>query len=245
MRKSNYYALYIRSLSFYGVTLALIFFHSILSLFVCPLLPENRRHSFITKPIDFIIWWLNITCKIRFNITGIENITQNQAVIILCNHQSSCETIFLQTLVSPMCTVMKKEMKYMPFLGWILLRLMDPITIDRSRKVEALRKLISKGKEKLKNNIPVLIFPEGTFFSPGTPGTFTKGGAAIAALTGYPIVPIAHNAGKLWHDNTFLRTPGTIDFVIGPPIYTKNLSTQEVNERSTLWITQTLEKITA
>jgi len=191
------------------------------------------------------MWWLKVTCKIRLNITGINNIKKNQTFIVLCNHQSSLETILLQYLISPMCTVMKKEIKHMPFLGWILIRLVDSITIDRSRKIEALKKVVAKGKEKLQNNVSVLIFPEGTFFAPGKVGDFAKGGATIASLTGYPVLPVTHNAGKLWHDDTFLRTPGTIDFVIGPPVGTKNLSAQEINEKSARWIRKTMEEIGA
>ena len=43
----------------------------------------------------------------------------------------------------------------------------------------------------------------------------------LAEKSGYPVIPIAHNAGHLWPRNSFLKWPGTIRMVIGAPVQTQ------------------------
>jgi 1-acyl-sn-glycerol-3-phosphate acyltransferase len=58
----------------------------------------------------------------------------------------------------------------------------------------------------------------------------------LAARTGVPVVPIAHNAGCFWGRNQLRKRPGMIDVVIGPPIATKGLSASAINALAEDWI---------
>jgi 1-acyl-sn-glycerol-3-phosphate acyltransferase len=40
----------------------------------------------------------------------------------------------------------------------------------------------------------------------------------LAAQSGFPIIPVATNAGQFWGRRSFLKRPGIIRLVIGPPI---------------------------
>ena len=53
-------------------------------------------------------------------------------VVILSNHQCEWETVYLQLLKPPVCTVLKKELLNFPIFGWGL-RLLHPIALDRSK----------------------------------------------------------------------------------------------------------------
>lgn len=60
-------------------------------------------------------------------------------------------------------------------------------------------------KMLLQHDVPVLVFPEGTRSKTGEMGHFKPGGAALAAATGVPILPIAiigahqaHPRGSKW-----------------------------------------------
>ena len=156
--------LLIRSFVFYIGFYASIFFHSAVCVIVCPLLSVKRRFAFVTLVTRFITWWLRITCKINVNVKGYENIITDQTYIVMCNHQSAWETFFLQTLFSPLSTVLKEELMRIPLFGRAL-RFLKPIAINRSQRFKAFKQLISQGKDRLKEGISVLIFPEGTFFS--------------------------------------------------------------------------------
>jgi len=62
------------------------------------------------------------------------------------------------------------------------------------------------------------------------------GGAMLAKKSGYPIIPVAHNAGEYWRKNAFIKYPGTIQVRIGEMINSQDLSTRELNEQAEHWI---------
>ncbi len=141
----------------------------------------------------------------------------------------------LQTLFSPLSTVLKQELLKIPLFGWGL-RMLYPIALDRSQPAKAYKQLISQGRERVSSNRSVLIFPEGTRVTAGDKVKFNRGGAALAHQTQVPIVPIAHNAGLRWPSTNAIPNPGTITVRIGKPIYTAGKSKGELYESSTHWI---------
>lgn len=70
----------------------------------------------------------------------------------------------------------------------------------------------------------------------GERGKYKIGGALLAASSGAAVVPVAHNAGKLWGRNAFLKHPGVITMSIGPAIDPHGLATDEINRRAEEWI---------
>ena len=60
-----------------------------------------------------------------------------------------------------------------PFFGWGL-SLLKPITINRKKTVTSLKKVIRKGKERIKNKFSILVFPEGTRVSPDAKNVLIK-----------------------------------------------------------------------
>jgi 1-acyl-sn-glycerol-3-phosphate acyltransferase len=51
-----------------------------------------------------------------------------------------------------------------------------------------------------------------------------------------PVVPVAHNAGRLWGRNAFSKHPGMITMSIGKPIATQGRKAEEVNAEVEAWI---------
>jgi len=89
----------------------------------------------------------------------------------------------------------------------------------------------------------VVIFPEGTRIPYGQRGKYKVGGALLSASTGVPVVPIAHNAGKLWGRNSFLKHAGVITMSIGAAIDPAGLKAEEINERAEDWIEAEVARI--
>ena len=96
-----------------------------------------------------------------------------------------------------------------------VLALMSPIAIDRRRGHSALRFMAKRGTQRLAQGFWVVVFPEGTRVAPGEQRAYQIGGAWLAAASGAPVVPVAHNAGLLWPRYAFLKHPGTITVRIG------------------------------
>jgi 1-acyl-sn-glycerol-3-phosphate acyltransferase len=122
-----------------------------------------------------------------------------------------------------------------PFFGWAF-RLLSPIAIDRSSGREALKQIVSQGKDKLDQGFWVLVFPEGTRVAPGEKGKYGIGGSWLAAETGAPVVPVAHNAGEVWPKNAFIKCPGTVTVSIGPVIESAGKSASELTRAVEAWI---------
>ncbi len=203
-------------------------------------LPFKSRYYLITRWSHFFILWAKITCGLRFVVTGKEHIpTQN--AIILANHQSMWETIFMQVLFPPQCWVLKKELLKIPVFGWGL-ALLDPIAINR-KQFNSVKTLIEQGKKRLEKGRWVVIFPEGTRVAPHTMRAYSRSGAALAEATGYPILPVAHNAGLYWPRGFFIKKPGTIQVAIGSPIKTTNKTAATLNQEAEHWIRQTLANL--
>ena len=95
---------------------------------------------------------------------------------------------------------------------------MKPIAIDRRAGRKALNQVVEQGQKRLDSGAWVVIFPEGTRIPTGKIGKFGMGGAFLAAETRYSIIPVAHNAGKVWPKHSFLKYPGVIKVVIGNKI---------------------------
>jgi len=119
----------------------------------------------------------------------------------------------------------------------------SPIAIKRSDGKGAVRQLLKQGKQRLDMGFCVVIFPEGTRIPYGQRGKYKIGGALLSASTGVPVVPIAHNAGKLWGRNSFLKQPGVITMSIGKAIDPAGLRAEEINKLTEEWIEAEVERI--
>lgn len=225
--------LYARAIAFYIGLVALTVPFSLLALLLIPL-PAVMRSRIASGWAYGVLGWLRLTCNLRYEVRGREHIPASP-YIILSKHQSAWETIGLQCIFPPQVWVMKKELMMIPFLGWAFWAL-DAIPIDRSSGREALKKLVTNGKDRLKRGLCVVIFPEGTRTAPDTRGKYHIGGAWLASHTQSVVVPVAHNAGRYWRRNSILKYPGVIQVVIGAPIATAGLKPDAVNQLVEQWI---------
>jgi 1-acyl-sn-glycerol-3-phosphate acyltransferase len=146
----------------------------------------------------------------------------------------------LQKVFPPQVWVLKRELLWLPFFGWGL-AMTSPIAIRRSEGIDALRQLLKQGKDRLVMGFCVVIFPEGTRIPYGQRGKYKIGGAMLAASSGAPVVPVAHNAGKLWGKKSFLKHAGVITMSIGVPIDPSGLKADEINRRAENWIEAEVE----
>jgi 1-acyl-sn-glycerol-3-phosphate acyltransferase len=223
---------WVRSTLFYlGYATATIVWGSLGTLFGW-LLPYRLRFSFIIGCWTwFCLTWLRMTCGIRHEIIGLENVP-NRPCIVLCRHESTWETMFLQRLFAPQATLIKRELLWIPFFGWAFSTL-RPIAIDRHQQRKALRTLIREGSDRLAGGTWVVLFPEGTRMAPGEVGRLHPGGAALAAASGFPVLVVAHNAGSFWPAHQFRKRPGTVQVRISEPILTEGSTSKEVQATAT------------
>ena len=199
------------------------------------------RYRILSKWAVFCIWWLKVTLNISFKVIGTENIDKPPFVIV-SNHQSTWETLGFQTILPPHTWVLKKELLWIPIFGWAI-SLLKPIIIDRGDKLKAIKKVITQGKDRLNKGISVVIFPEGTRQPVTKLGDYQNGAVAIAKSSGYDILPIYHDAGKLWPKGSFIKKPGVITVSIGKPMSSSNDSTAKITDNIRNWTLEQSRKI--
>jgi 1-acyl-sn-glycerol-3-phosphate acyltransferase len=197
-------------------------------------LPRVARYRIISGWSRLVVRLARALCGIRWTVEGREHLPAKPAVI-LAKHQSAWETLAFQEIFPPQVLVLKKELLWIPFFGWGL-ALMSPIAIDRANGRAALRDIARRGRERLAQGFWVVIFPEGTRVRVGEKRAYQQGGAWLAAQCGVPVVPVAHNAGRLWPRNAFLKRPGNVTVRIGPPIPTAGRDAKQISADAEAWI---------
>ncbi|MHB8257344.1 MAG: lysophospholipid acyltransferase family protein [Acidiferrobacterales bacterium] len=230
----------LRSLLFNILMFSTVVVYAILSLFTAPF-PALTRYRFISLWARLQVWLLKVVCNLTYRVEGEENLPSGPA-IILAKHQSSWETLAFQIIFPPQVWVLKRELLLIPFFGWGL-ALTQPIAIDRGGGSRALEQIVKQGRKRLDSGRWVVVFPEGTRVGPGQNKRHGIGGSVLAAETGYPVVPVAHNAGSFWPRRGFIKRPGTIRVVIGPVIDSHGRSAQQIRDIAEQWMRQTMTSL--
>jgi 1-acyl-sn-glycerol-3-phosphate acyltransferase len=169
-------------------------------------------------------------------VEGRENLPADGQHVILMKHSSTWETYGIMFLFKPLVWVMKKEILFIPFVGWGCM-LARCIAIDRKAGASAVNQVLSQGKHRMeKLGAWILVFPEGTRMAAGETRRYGSSGALLAAQQGCKIVPVAHNAGYFWPRRGLLKKRGVIRVIIGPPIEASGRDVREVNDEAQKWI---------
>jgi 1-acyl-sn-glycerol-3-phosphate acyltransferase len=189
----------------------------------------------------WILKWCEWACGIRCEVRGWEHVPGTPAVI-MAKHQSAWETLFIEASFPYQCWIVKRELLWLPFVGWGLYAI-GSIAIDRKSGVAAREQIVAQGAQRLREGLWVTIFPEGTRVAVGRRGRYGIGGATLATRTGTPILPIAHNAGELWGRYAFRKHAGTVQVVIGEPIPTQGRDAVEVTRQVEEWIEAEMRKM--
>jgi len=232
---------FLASLFFYiGIGLSTLFLPVIMVIGL--LMPHLPRQRMLARWSASIITMLRVLCRVDYQVKGEEHLP-TEPVIIMSKHQSTWETFALQAIFPAQTWVLKRELLLIPIFGWAL-ALAQAIAIDRGSPKQALSQVISKGRDRLERGLCVVVFPEGTRIPSGQAGKYNAGGAMLAARTGYPIVPVAHNAGLFWTPGRFVIQPGTVQAVIGPEIESKDRKASEIIGEVEQWIEGEMREIT-
>jgi len=188
------------------------------------------------------LWAGKFFCGLDVVTEGQENIP-NTASVALIKHTTAMETYWQIAALPAQTWVLKKELLMIPLFGWGVGLVMRPIAIDRKAGASAVTQVIAQGISRIERGLWLTIFPEGTRMPPGETRRYGVSGAAVAAATGCPVVPVAHNAGDFWPKRGLRKYPGKIRFCIGPPIDPAGRTPKEINRLAQEWIENKMQEI--
>lgn len=183
--------------------------------------------------------WIRATY--RFGARGMENIPREGPAIVVCNHVSFIDFLFVAVALPRLPHFVMHEHHFqMPIFRWFFdLHRVIPIAPrkDNPARLERAMRLIDRA---LRDGELVMIFPEGTMTPDGELSELRPGIERIVAERPVPVVPLALRG--LW-GSFFSRDGGepmkhrprlprsTVEVVAGPSIPPESLSMREVAAR--------------
>jgi 1-acyl-sn-glycerol-3-phosphate acyltransferase len=183
---------------------------------ICALFDRSGRtsHYFARYWSRFIFWGVGI----KVHLEGIENIPKDRAVIFASNHQSTIDIPAMFGYLPAQFRIMAKQILFtIPFLGWHLY-MAGNIPIDRKNVSKAQRGLL-KAAARIRKNISLFVFVEGTRTRDGKLKRFKRGSFTLAKKLNVPIVPVAiQGTFQLMPAGSILAKPGDISVKIMPLI---------------------------
>lgn len=197
-------------------------------------LPGQRLYAVARSWSRVQLWVLRMTCGLTHSIDGIENIIPGSH-ISMWKHSSAWETIAQAGIFPAQSWVLKRELMWIPLVGWAL-HFLRPIAINRGAGASAVNQVVDQGKQRLASGLWILIFPEGTRTAPGETKKYGVSGFLLASRAGCKIIPVAHNAGHFWPRRGWVKKPGVIKVVIGPAINAAGRDPRELAEQVRVWI---------
>jgi 1-acyl-sn-glycerol-3-phosphate acyltransferase len=160
-------------------------------------------------------WWavssiflMRVICNTRVEYRGLDKISKGP-LIVASKHQSMWETFALLQFFEQPLFILKRELKWIPFFGWYLLKA-DMIDVERSAGARTLRDMTRRAGAEVRNGRQLIIFPEGTRRPVDAPPRYKHGVAQIYKDSGVACLPVALNSGLFWPRRTFMRYPGTL-----------------------------------
>lgn len=195
-------------------------------MFIASILPEVRKtvpHIIARLWAKIIIW----VTGVKVSIKGLENININYPYVYAMNHQSYFDIFaILSALPVQFKWMAKKQLFYIPFLGWAM-RNCNYIPVDR-KKPKSAHKALKKALEFINQGYSIIIFPEGTRSKDGYIGPFKTGGIVLALRSNKPIVPVTIIGTRyvLPKGGHFIRS-GHVKVIIDKPIPTEGYKEAE------------------
>jgi len=124
----------------------------------------------------------------KIKIEGREKALKGETYVIISNHQSILDILFINSLRYKFKWISKIENMNLPFLGWYL-RMAGYITVDRGND-ESKAEMLDRSLQCLKKGISIMIFPEGTRSADKEIGFFKRGAFQLALQANVPILPV-------------------------------------------------------
>jgi 1-acyl-sn-glycerol-3-phosphate acyltransferase len=155
----------------------------------------------------------------------------NKPAIVIINHSSTLDILtMMATGLDKIRFVAKWELQYFPFF-FIVGRLTGQVFIRRQKSEEAIKTLVATYARLKKNNLSVMVAPEGSRKHEGVIGPFKKGAFRMAIDLNYPILPINFEGNNdLSLGGSMLSKSGEVKAHIQPPIDTSDWKLETIND---------------
>ncbi|NXW50632.1 PLCA acyltransferase, partial [Nyctiprogne leucopyga] len=166
---------------------------------------------------------------LKIVVKGKENLRSKKPFVLVLNHQTSLDIMVMMEILPNRCVpIAKKEILYMGPFG-LACWLSGLIFIDRKKKEESIAILTEVAQSLHKENLCVLIFPEGTRNHGGSMLPFKRGAFQLAVKAQVPIIPVVISSYYSFYNQKEKRfTTGKSIIQIMPEVQTIGLGPADV-----------------
>jgi len=145
-------------------------------------------------------WMVGLKSEIRGEIPTGE-------VIIASKHQSFFDIIMIVSVVPRPKFIMKKEIQWMPLVGYYAKRV-GCVAVDRGKRGRAIKKMVQDVQSGVQTPGQLIIFPQGTRVAAGAAKPYKIGAGVLYKETGQACIPTATNVGVFWKRHGVMRKRG-------------------------------------
>ena len=117
-----------------------------------------------------------------------ERMRDDQAYVLVCNHQSSADILAMFALRKQFRWVAKRVLFAVPFLGWMM-AMAGYVGIKRGDR-HSRERMLDRCKDQLELGNTIAIFPEGTRSTTKNMRPFKRGAFVLACKAKKPVLPV-------------------------------------------------------
>ena len=180
------------------------------------LMPRRAAMGIVQAWCRSALWLTRWVAGVGVEFRGLERIPPG-GLLVASKHQSFLETFALIAVLDDPAFILKRELMWIPFVGWFLAKI-GMVPVDRGARSLALVEMNRRARAEVAKGRQILIFPEGTRRQPGAEPAYKYGVVHLYRSLGVPCLPVALNAGLFWPRRSFVRRPGTVVIEFGEPI---------------------------
>ena len=147
----------------------------------------------------FLRWIVGIRVEVRGAVPTGE-------VLVAAKHQSFLDILMIFEALPRAKFIMKKELKWAPFIGLYALRI-GSTPVARGERGKAMKAMVEHAGRASEPR-QLVIYPQGTRVAPGARPPFKVGAGVLYERSGEPCVPAATNAGVFWGRRKLVKRPG-------------------------------------
>jgi 1-acyl-sn-glycerol-3-phosphate acyltransferase len=167
------------------------------------------------------------TIGAHVSVEGFEKIDTSKAHVYVVNHLSALDIPVLYAHLPFQFRILaKRELFHYPFMGWHLRR-SGQIPVDLENPKKSIRSL-HRAVDAIRNQMPLVIFPEGGRSEDGQLQSFMGGAFFTAIKAQVDVVPMAIvGTYEMLKMNTWHIKPRPLHLLVGRPISTAGLTVRD------------------
>lgn len=190
---------------------------------------QRVARRLIGRAFGAFVWMMKCLGVLTFEISGRENIDEARNHLIVANHPTLIDVVFLVSMFPHADCVIKEAVIRNPFMR-------STVMAANYISNDAFEDLLASCVERVRAGSSLLLFPEGTRSVPGRPIEFKPGAATVAVRTDARVLPIAIDCTPLFlmKERPWYYVPPRrphFSIRIMPPVSLRELVPEHQNQR--------------